>query len=266
MVIETAMLGACFSTAVAISTAINNVKMSGRIFVELNRRIDLLLKTLDEKYAKQELPEYMKDCIFELEMLLAEIAVYIKKCCKQNQMIKFLKNANTLQRIQAFETALNGLCQNLQIACNGWNDRTIVQANDEDMTELKTFIMAQFESQNLSLDQIISKLDIQSTQYVDTMEVLRLEQRKSAELGSSVMAQLASIQDQLRVRSGRTVSKREGITTINESDITFLQDDPIGSGSFGQVFVGTWHNQKVIHTPAMKSLTETNFRLLSRWL
>lgn len=239
------LLTAIICVADGIDRSVSNNRLTQKIFVELSRRINLLVRTVEAKYQSDALPQYAQDCMYALQTLLIEIQCYIDKQATQNPLYRFMKHQYVLDRIQNYEQSLHGLCQTFQVAVQDWNAVDLHGEYLRDQDDLKHFISHAFTDQNRTLDQIIGHLGIASTQYVDTMEVLRTEQRRASALNQEVLRKLSLLQDSLSMKSGRRVIKRAGAFSVTWDDLFLTQADPIGSGSFGKVFVGMWQNQKV---------------------
>lgn len=113
------------------------------------------------------------------------------------------------------------------------------------MTDLKHTIVSLFQDQSKSFDEIIGLLGVLNTQYVDTMASLRKGQIQGLDLNNHIIDKLNSVYDLLAMKSGRRITTRKDFLKISPEEIRFVQNQPIGSGSFGNVYLGIWQGEKV---------------------
>lgn len=233
------------SLAIDIDNEIEANKHQSRMFKELTRRIKLVIKNLLGKYAAKELPTAAKGCIFALHDLLLEIGCYIKQQKDKNKLQQYINHQVVYCRIQSYEQSLQGICQNLQLVVQDWNLVNIAEEASKDIADLKKLMVTLFTDKTKSMDEIIAQLGVLNSQYVDTMASLRQKQLKHVDLNQDILDKLYSVYNVLAMKSGRKIVKRKQLLAIKPDDITFLDDNPIGTGSFGQVYVAEWQGEKV---------------------
>ena len=122
----------------------------------------------------------------------------------------------------------------IHIKPNG-SDKEFELAYHKDHLLLTAMVEQTLLDVDLTVKDKVDQLGIISSSVVDTLEVLRVGAKNSL---PSIVEQMEFISKYLTEKSGRRVEERSDFMMISAHDIQYLQDTPIGNGSFGDVFLG----------------------------
>ncbi|KAJ3336700.1 hypothetical protein HDU91_001699, partial [Kappamyces sp. JEL0680] len=231
-------------------------------FVRLANRLEALAPAL-------------KDIPFAAQ-LYGEILAFFQAKTKLNKLSLHFKRQEIWSRLLDYDLALDSLAKSVGAPTSTATERReFEECFAQDLSRWSGAVNQSFEhymSENSTLEQLVQDLMISPMEYVDTLEMLA-QSEKNGKFGQdnglipSSKTPLNAVRDYLTLKSNRRVVSRTGIATIVEDELRFLDSRPIGSGSFGEVYVAMWQNQKVAVKRAKEHIVSDEvITMIERWV
>ena len=180
--------------------------------------------------------------------LVKDIDFWVKTRLADRNMITQMMDAPIiLKTIERYDSELLFYLQMFQI--DQGLEQDLRAAHKDDLELLKSDLTAKMDNQNARMDQVLNDLCISRNQEVSSMYAI-----------SQIMDQnliqsnkLDKLLQYLQQRSGRHIKTKLKFTCIPWHDIKLDYQQPIGRGSYGEVYRGKWEGYDVA---IKQSLTE----------
>lgn len=135
--------------------------------------------------------------------------------------------------------------QQLEISIAEWNGTRLAAEAADDVLELEKYLTSVMKDQNKSLEDILSRLNIVSTQFENTLLLLQPDHLDSSTFSKQMIDVLKQIHDVILRTSNREATKSGICAHIPENEIRIIQSEPVRVGSSSQIFLGVHHGNLV---------------------
>jgi hypothetical protein len=230
-IVKVSPLLSCTNVQKRLKQTVAGTKVNSMLLL-LSRQMAIMLKEIDECKPSAN-SKILLHCV---DSLFSEIEAFFTKIKSSNLLVRYFQSQLNGSKVLLYSKSINGLMEKLQIKFTAI-DKELQEAFHKDHSLLTGIVEQILLDLDLNVKDKVGKLGIISSSTVDTLEVLRVGAKNSL---PSIVEQLEIIQKYLNEKSGRKVEERLDFMMISAHDIQYLQDTPIGNGSFGDVYLGNY--------------------------